>query len=204
MSGFHDVVFPSRLAFGASGGPERHIEIVRLASGLEQRNARWARSRRRYTISTGIKSLADLHNLLSFFEERGGPLNAFRFFDPVDHQSVAPGETVTPTDRAIGTGDGVATAFQLALGDNRPVTKPVAETVRVAVDGIELSNPAEFSADALTGVVTLASAPDPGAAVTAGFRFHVPVRFDNAQLAVTQTSFEAGEIPDIQLVEVFE
>jgi uncharacterized protein (TIGR02217 family) len=148
--------------------------------------------------------LADLNNLLQFFEDRGGALNAFRFLDPVDHQSVPPGETVTPMDRAIGTGDGIATAFQLALGESRPVTKPIAGTVRVAVDGIELGSPAEFSVDTPSGVVTLASAPGEGAAVTAGFRFHLPVRFDNAQLAVTQTSFEAGEIPDIQLVEVFE
>lgn len=200
---FHDVLFPSRLAFGASGGPERQIEIVRLASGLEQRNARWSRARRRYTISTGIKSFADLHNLLEFFEDRGGPLHAFRFLDPVDNQSASPGLPISPTDRAIGTGDGATVAFQLRLGDDRPVTKPVAGTVRVAVDGTELSEP-DFSVDLLTGIVTLASAPAVDAAVTAGFAFHVPVRFANAQLAVTQTSFEAGEIPDIQLVEVFE
>jgi len=200
---FHDVVFPSRLAFGASGGPERHIEIVRLANGLEQRNARWSRARRRYAISTGIKSFANLHKLLEFFEDRGGALNGFRFLDPVDHQSAPPGEAVTPTDRAIGTGDGAATQFRLGLDGGRPVTKPVEGTVRVAVGGAELAAP-DFAVDLLTGIVTLAAAPDAGVAVTAGFAFHVPVRFDNAQLAVTQTGFDAGEIPDIRLVELFE
>jgi uncharacterized protein (TIGR02217 family) len=200
---FHDVVFPSRLAFGASGGPERHVEIVRLANGLEQRNARWSRARRRYTISTGIKPFADLHQLMRFFADRGGPLHAFRFRDTVDHQSAPPGEAVTPFDREIGAGDGATVEFQLSLGGSRPVTKPVEGTVRVAVDGVELAAP-DFSIDHLTGIVTLASAPGVDVAVTAGFEFHVPVRFDNAQLAVTQTAFEAGEIPDIQLVEVFE
>ena len=200
---FHDVVFPSRLAFGASGGPERRVEIVRLASGLEQRNARWSRSRRRYTISTGIKSFADLHNLLEFFEERGGPLNAFRFLDPVDHGSVPPGEAIAPTDRAIGAGDGETVEFRLSLGEGRLVTKPIEGTVRVAVDGVELPG-AEYTVDPLTGVVTLENAPAAEAVVTAGFEFHVPVRFDNAHLALTQTAFAAGEIPDIQLVEVFE
>lgn len=200
---FHDVVFPSRLAFGASGGPERQVEIVRLASGLEQRNARWSRARRRYAISTGIKSFADLHKLLEFFEERGGPLHAFRFLDPVDHASCAPGDAVSPTDRKIGTGDGATVTFPLSLGDNREITKPVEGTVRIAVDGVELE-PADFSVDHLTGIVTLATAPGEGQGVTAGFAFHVPVRFDTAQLAVTQTAFDAGEISDIQLVEVFE
>ena len=200
---FHDVVFPSRLAFGASGGPERHVEIVRLASGLEQRNTRWSRSRRRYTISTGIKSFTDLHNLLEFFEERGGSLNAFRFRDPVDHGSAPPGVAITPTDRAIGVGDGEAVQFQLSLGESRPVTKPIEGTIRVAVDGMELPGTG-FAVDPLTGVVTLLTAPAGETVVTAGFEFHVPVRFDNGHLAVTQAAFEAGEISDIQLVEVFE
>ncbi|WP_370322778.1 TIGR02217 family protein [Oricola sp.] len=200
---FHDVIFPSRLAFGARGGPERQVEIVRLASGLEQRNVRWSRARRTYAISTGIKSFTDLHKLLEFFEDRGGPLHGFRFLDPVDHASASPGEAVTPTDRQIGTGDGAATEFQLKLGNDRPVTKPVDGTVRIAVDGAELFEPA-FSVDLLTGIVTLAEAPDEGVPVTAGFEFHVPVRFDTALLSMTQTAFEAGEIPDIRLVEVFE
>jgi uncharacterized protein (TIGR02217 family) len=204
MSGFHDVVFPARLAFGASGGPERQVEIVRLASGRESRNARWSRSRRRFAIATGVKSFADLANLLEFFEDRGGPLNGFRFRDPVENQSAPPNQAIAPTDVEIGSGDGATTAFQLALSGNRTITKPVAGTVRVAVDGLEIFEPADFTVDALTGVVTLAVAPAVDAVVTAGFAFDVPVRFDNSQLSVTQTAFDAGEIPDIQLVEIFE
>lgn len=91
----------------------------------------------------------------------------------------------------------------MKLGEDRPVTKPVEGTVRIAVDGVELVQPA-FSVDLLTGIVTLVEAPGEGVPVTAGFEFHVPVRFDTAQLSITQTAFEAGEIPDISLVEVFE
>jgi uncharacterized protein (TIGR02217 family) len=204
MTEFHDTVFPSRLAFGATGGPERRVEIIRLASGHEQRNARWSRSRRRYAISTGIKSLADLHKLLVFFEERRGPMHAFRFADPLDFSSGGPGAAVTALDREIGMGDGVTVAFQLSLSQDRPITKPVAGTVRIAVGGVEIASPADFTVDALTGIVTLTVPPGAGVPVTAGFEFHVPVRFENTQLAVTQTAFEAGEIPDIVLLEVFE
>ncbi|WP_421852456.1 phage distal tail protein, Rcc01695 family [Oricola sp.] len=201
---FHDVSFPARLAFGASGGPERRVEIVRLASGQEQRNARWSRSKRRYTIATGVKALADLHTLSRFFEERGGPLHGFRFRDPVDHLSAPPGQAIGPFDVTIGSGDGSTTAYQLALATGRLVTKPISATVRVAVGGQELASPADFTIDALTGVVTLAAPPAMGVAVTAGFEFDVPVRFGNDELPVTQVSFEAGEIAAIQLVEVFE
>ena len=42
----------------------------------------------------------------------------------------------------------------------------------------------------------------PGAAVTAGFLFHVPVRFDTDALEVDLAAFTAGEIPHIPLVEI--
>ena len=54
MTGFHDVRFPTGVSFGATGGPEWRNEIVPLTSGLEQRNARWAQSRRHYDAGTGI------------------------------------------------------------------------------------------------------------------------------------------------------
>jgi uncharacterized protein (TIGR02217 family) len=44
----------------------------------------------------------------------------------------------------------------------------------------------------------------PGAAqaVTAGFEFDVPVRFDSDLLTINLDAFAAGQIPDIALVEV--
>jgi uncharacterized protein (TIGR02217 family) len=51
-------------------------------------------------------------------------------------------------------------------------------------------------------MVTLAAAPAPGAAVSAGFVFDAPVRFDSDRLDVTLESFEAGRIAAVPLVEV--
>jgi uncharacterized protein (TIGR02217 family) len=42
----------------------------------------------------------------------------------------------------------------------------------------------------------------PGAVVTAGFRFDVPVRFDTDRLDIDLSAFTAGEIPAIPLVEI--
>ena len=47
IAAFHDVRFPTAIALGSTGGPERRTEIVTLGSGREQRNQRWSRSRRR-------------------------------------------------------------------------------------------------------------------------------------------------------------
>ena len=42
--GHADVLFPAAVSFGATGGPQRRVEIVELTSGREKRNARAARA----------------------------------------------------------------------------------------------------------------------------------------------------------------
>ena len=57
MAGFHEILFPLDIALKSAGGPERKTEIVALGSGREERNARWAHSRRRYDAGYGVKTL---------------------------------------------------------------------------------------------------------------------------------------------------
>jgi uncharacterized protein (TIGR02217 family) len=85
----------------------------------------------------------------------------------------------------------------------RPITKPVDGSVRIAVAGDEISSSA-FSCDVTTGLVTFASGhiPAAGAAITAGFQFDVPVRFDTDHLEVDLSAFAAGAIPKIPLLEI--
>jgi uncharacterized protein (TIGR02217 family) len=78
---FHDIRFPTTIAFHSSGGPERKTEIVTLGSGFEERNAVWANSRRRYDVGYGVKTLDDLHAVIAFFEARLARLYGFRFKD---------------------------------------------------------------------------------------------------------------------------
>ena len=210
---FHDVRFPAAIARGASGGPERRTEIVVTGSGAEQRNTRWYASRRRYNAGYGIKSLADIHDVVAFFEARRGRLYGFRWKDHADWKSCAPDASPDPGDQAIGTGDGATATFQLVKSYGtgaeaylRTITKPVSGTVRVAVDGNEVASPADFSVDALTGTVSFeaGSIPASGVGISAGFEFDVPVRFDADLLEVNLAAFGAGQIPDIRLVEVLE
>lgn len=209
LQAFHDVLFPTAISFGATGGPERRIEIVRMTSGAEKRNARFQASRRRYDAGTGVRSLDDLYELTAFFEARRGNLHGFRFRDPFDMKSVAPGAAVAATDQLIGTGDGSTVAFQLVKNYGsgsdayaRTISRPVTGTVRVAVNGLEKTEGADFTVDTATGVVTLAAAPSASVPVTAGFAFDVPVRFDIEHLSVSLTAFEAGQIPAIPLIEI--
>ncbi|HEY0281406.1 MAG TPA: DUF2460 domain-containing protein [Rhizomicrobium sp.] len=204
---FHEIRFPTAIAFHSTGGPERKTEIVALGSGFEERNGVWAGSRRRYDVGSGVKTLDDLHAVVAFFEARMGRLYAFRFKDFSDFKSCAPGASVAPTDQSVATGDGATKIFQLAKtytsgpsGWTRAVRKPVAGSVRMALNGVEQTG--GWSVDTATGLVTFASAPANGVSIAAGFEFDVPVRFDTDSLLVNLANFQAGEIPSIPIVEV--
>lgn len=208
LAEFHEVRFPLDIARGARGGPVRRTDIVTLSSGVEHRNARWTHSRRKYDAGYGIKTIAGLAAVVAFFEERRGRLIGFRWRDRLDWKSGAPTATVSPSDQRIGTGNGSLASFQLSktYGSvhapyQRPIRKPVAGTVRIAVAGTELGTTA-FSVDVVTGMVTLAVPPANGASVTAGYEFDVPVRFDVDELDIELSAFEAGQIPSIPLIEL--
>jgi uncharacterized protein (TIGR02217 family) len=211
MAAFHEVTFPLDVALGARGGPERRTEIVTTGSGREERNARWAHARRRWNAGYGVKSLDALSEVVAFFEERRGRLYGFRWRDRLDHSSALQGAAASPLDQAIGEGDGGNASFQLKKTYGalhapyaRPIVKPVAGTIRVAVGGVEKAEGVEFDCDSATGLVVFRAGhlPPEGVSVTAGFLFDVPVRFDTDFLEVDLAAFAAGEIPSIPLVEI--
>lgn len=202
---FHHIRFPLDIALGSRGGPERKTDIVTLAGGGESRNGRWAQSRRRYNAGYGVKSRADMAAVLAFFEERRGRLHGFLWRDGLDHSSG--GLPPQPADQALGTGNGTRTTFQLTKTYGaafapyvRSIAKPVAGTVRVAVGGVEMAS--GWTVDGATGLVGFAVPPANGAAVTAGFLFDVPVRFDTDRLEVELNGFDGAEVPSIPLVEI--
>ncbi|MBU2960141.1 DUF2460 domain-containing protein [Citreicella sp. C3M06] len=206
---FHEERFPTNLSFGAMGGPERRTDVVELTSGFEERNSPWAHSRRRYDAGLGLRKLDDIDALLAFFEARSGQLHGFRWKDWADFKSCKPSANVAATDQVIGAGDGTAQTFHLVktyssggVSYARPIAKPVVGTVRVAIGGAELTLGSDFTVDAAQGTVTLALAPAAGEAVTAGFEFDVPVRFDTDRIHVSIATFQAGQAPDVPVVEV--
>ena len=204
---FHEVRFPDNISRGARGGPERRTQIVELASGAEERNASWANSRRRYDVAYGIRRADDLAAVVAFFEARNGRLYGFRFKDWADFKSCLPSLAPGPTDQPIGTGNGAATLFQLtkryssgAQSWTRAITKPVAGTVTIALNGTPQAS--GWSVSTATGLVTFTTAPAAGVVITAGFEFDVPVRFDTDVLDVTLDLERLGSITSIPLLEI--
>ena len=105
-------------------------------------------------------------------------------------------------DQQIGFGDGEQTVFDLikTYGETvRRIYKPVAGSLRVAVNGVEV---ADFVANMAEGQVRFTQAPEAGAVITAGFLFDVPVRFDTDHLEASLEAFGAGRAGQVPLVEL--
>ncbi len=205
---FDEVRISDRVSYGARGGPERRVDIVELESGFEERNTPWAHSRRSYDISYGIRNIEDAYGIIEFFEARYGNLYGFRFKDWADYKSTNLTSAVTAIDQNLGTGDGVTTTFQLTKtyvsgprSYTRDISKPVAGTVLIAVDGAPTVT--GWAVDSSTGVVAFDVAPALGAVLRAGFEFDVPVRFNTTgNLPISLDNFEKAQVSAIPLIEV--
>ncbi len=206
---FHDIRFPANLSFGSVGGPERRTEIVTLANGFEERNTPWVHSRRRYDAGLGLRSLSDLETLVAFFEARMGQLHGFRWKDWGDYSSAIAGQDVSAMDQDIAIGDGETVEFPLCkiyrsgpASYSRPITKPIAGSVRVALGGDTVREGVDWGLDSASGVITFKAPPEAGVVISAGYEFDVPVRFDTDRIQISVANFRAGEVPNVPVIEV--
>ncbi len=157
----------------------------RLSRGPVSGQHRVWGDRRAWDVASGLKKQAQIE-LIAFFRARTGKAYGFRFKDWTDHRA---------TGQLLGTGDDALTQFQLvkhypsgSVIEVRTITKPVAGTVQVYLDGVEqLSG---WSVNTTTGLVTFGTAPGVGVEVTADFEFDVPVRFDTDHMAVTIETYQ--------------
>lgn len=207
VQAFDDVVFPLNIGRAAEVSAEFSTNVVSLMSGHERRNSDWADARLSYDVAPGIRSEAELTELIDFFRARRGAAIAFRFGDPFDSSSNGGSGPPSATDQQIGAGDGVRTAFRLvknyglgASAQMRAITRPRPGTVIVAVNGVQTSG---WSQGPL-GEIRFDTAPAAGAVITAGYRFDVPVRFGQDRIDMNRATFGAGEMPSVLLVEIKE
>lgn len=202
MSFLESPRFPEHIGQYSTGGPCFQTDIVRLMSGMEQRNATWSTPLHRFDITSGIQTREDLMAVLAFFKQVRGRSIGFRFKDPLDFSSSL--DVITPTDQLIGIGDGETQRFQLikttALGELkqvRVIQKPVPGTVMVAVNSMTKDVDIDFT----TGLLYFNQAPKIGAMITAGFEFDVPCRFDTDQLCIGLQHGELGSF-SLPLLEI--
>lgn len=202
-----DQIFPIHVSAGTAGGPDWPAEIVTLASGHEERNTRISLPLRTYDARYGVRTPDELYEVLELYYVAMGRLKGFRLKDWSDYRSRGPHQKPTYLDQDLASGDGQTRSFQLikryARGAHeffRPITKPVAGTVLIGVDGVATAS--GWSLNAATGIVTFAVAPADGAILSWGGEFHVPVRFDCRLDQISHRSASIGDIPSILLKEL--
>ncbi|MFM6828850.1 MAG: DUF2460 domain-containing protein, partial [Novosphingobium sp.] len=207
MQSFDDVLFPLALGRDASVTPEFSTNVTITASGFERRNSLWSDARLRFDVGPGVRSEAELGELIAFFRARRGQARGFRLRDPSDFSSNGMTGIVTPGDQVIGTGDGASARFALVKhygesdeAQRRRITRPRAGSLRVSINGAETGS---FTLEP-RGVIAFTTAPVAGAVVRAGFLFDVPVRFAEDRLDISGAEFAAGEAPSVPLIELRE
>lgn len=195
---FVEIQFPPDISYGSSGGPLYATDIVITAGGHEQRNIQWEQARARYNVAHGVKTKAQLEQLIAFFRARKGRAYGFRFKDWTDYQC---------SGQSLGVGDGTRTLFQIIkryesgdASEVRVIRKPVAGTVMIKANGVAVSS--GVSVSTVTGLVTFVVPPAEGVSITASAEFDVPVRFDTDRLSATLDDYGVHSWMDIPLIEV--
>jgi uncharacterized protein (TIGR02217 family) len=193
------------IRLAVEGGGQVKAELVSVGqsgeqtgAGPEKRNVNWSEARGRWDVASGLKKQAQIDELIAFFRARRGKAYGFRFKDWTDYKA---------TGQLLGTGDDVLAQFQLvkhypsgSVIEVRTITKPVAGTVKVYLDGIEQIS--GWSVDTTTGLVTFGTPPALGVEITADFEFDLPVRFDTDHMAVTIESYRLHAWQQIPIVEL--
>ena len=195
---FLEIRFPESIAFNFSSILEFNTTIIKSKNGYEQRNINWNTNKMKFNIINGIKTKAELDEVITFFRNVRGAGYGFRFKDWTDYQA---------ENQYIGVGNGKTKEFQLIksyrVSDNivyyRKITKPVISTVRVFINDIESK---DFNIDLTSGLITLNTVPEIDSIIKANFEFDVPVRFENDIMEITMNSINSGNIKDITLIEI--
>jgi len=219
MTRFVDVYMPAEVpGYPCNSEPRFSTTIVTVDSGAEQANRNWQHPLWRYNLPEAVRHWQVVEALKKHWLVMGGPAQTWPFRDPFDFASVdllmVPMQS-TPAigmlDQVIGTGDGAKTQFSLvkaydrygATSYSRPITLPVVSSVRVSVNGADVSGSNPWTVSRPGGVVTFTTAPAPGQVVRAGFLFDVEVRFEaDDSFAAMVRAFNAAGFADLALIGV--
>lgn len=203
MAFFETPRFPDDISYNSKSITSYKTDITEMTGGSESRLARWADARRSYDAVFGVRTVAQLESLLSFFHSCYGSLHGFRFNDPTDNSSTSVNSQISETDQIILPIGSSTVNFQLRKKYNagttvyRDIKKPVAGSVIIAIAGVPQSS--GWTVDNTTGIVTFSTPPV--GTVTAGFLFDVPCRFSSDSLDTNMISYRVINT-SVQIIEI--
>lgn len=200
MSDFHEVLFPTDISYGSSGGPKWKTAVWTADSGYEARVSDWANVRAEYDVSMGIQSEAQANALTDFFMNRRGRAFAFRFKDWNDYKA---------EDVQIGLGDYANMSFQIKKtyvhggvgGEDFSMTRNLKKVewgseIGVKIDGIAITkNPLDdrfYSVEYNTGILTYGEPPRGG--LYAGTALVTPVNMITTAEGGNSTALRGSQL----------
>jgi len=162
MSFIESPRFPEEVSAWMVGGEEFLTDIVMVNSGSEQRNSIWSTPLRRYSLSGGMRTIANAHATKTFFRIVGGRANGFRVKDLFDYTA----DTTNGVMGVAGLGNGTPT-YQLyknyvsgSTTSQGIVKKPVVGTFVPYRGGVQAnlgSGAGQWAIDTTSGIVTVAA-----------------------------------------------
>lgn len=176
---FREVQFPTKISFGAIGGPGFNTDVVTVRSGHEKRNANWSEMRHAWEVSQALKTEPDFKAIRAFFLSVRGRHVGFRFKDWADYLATISEGVVEGID---------TTHFQLQkqyvssdVTTLREITKPIASGFVLKASGVTLTLTSDYTLSTTTGIVTT-TAPRTASTLTWSGSFDVPARFNVDEL----------------------
>jgi uncharacterized protein (TIGR02217 family) len=202
-------VFPvfTGLTFSVIKSPNWGTRIQRAISGRELRVKDYANPIWNFTLTysvlhdyafgaTYLAINTELRTLMSFVNLHGGAWDTFLFEDPSDNTAVG---------QQIGTGDGIATKFQ--LGRSLVISSAAffeAITAPEVLSTVYLNGTptAAYTLDSNTGIVTFTSPPGGGVVITADFTYFFRCRFMNDRQDFEEFLHNFWEVKQLKMTSV--
>lgn len=170
---FSEVRLDLGINYGATFGPRFNTAIATQANGEESRRPLWSEPLIYAQLGEKMVNGSELEYLLDFHTTVQGAYSGFRLRDWSDFYAEGQSLLAGPTN----TYQLIKTYTVGVYSVVRPITKPVADTVKLYANGVEqLSG---WTIDTTTGVLTTAIA----GTLTVDFEFDVPVRFEQDQIS---------------------
>ncbi|MBS0235908.1 MAG: DUF2460 domain-containing protein [Proteobacteria bacterium] len=197
---FLEIRFPTNISYGATGGPAFSTNVLTSHAGHEWRQPNWNIALAKYNVAHGVKTEAQLAELISFFRLCCGRAKGFRFKDWMDYKV---------EKQVLIIADGKQKVFPLYkkysvrqdVWSMRRINKPVHGSLILKLDNIKVWDD-DYEVDYNQGLITFETPPSEGEELLVSFEFDVPVRFDTDHLAASIDSFAIYSWNEIPLVEV--
>jgi uncharacterized protein (TIGR02217 family) len=202
------LIFPALpgLAWSVTKSPTFQTRIQRAVSGRELRALDYPYPLWQFTLvfdflrDNPAAGLDELRTLMGFFMLCQGAFGTFLFQDPSDDRV---------SGQQIGTGDTLRTVFQLqrTMGESLPgggfLEPLLAPNVVSAVyfNGI-IQDPAGYSVDSMTGLVTFNTAPGSGLIITVDYSYYFRCRFVDDSYAFENFMFRLWQLKKLTFISV--